>query len=910
MLFLFVVFIGPYYVLARRFFSGASKIEAFLYGFVLSSFMKLVFFAIAVMGFINIQYSFLIETSMFAAISVYIAYKDKMWRELEGNMRKVSIFLVCFLVISSFVFFFSFRYGWDSDEVYLAYAKGYYEENRLVGFSPEISNYLSVPPLTSIVYTWIFCLTGLHNLNTFFLPIVAFITNVLSIFAVSRKHLKIDKKLVLIVTATNLALLASLTAAPRYADLFFSALCIIFFNLLSGQENTRNYRTCILLILTLTTAIYCKVFAFGLYFLILLLIVPMLRFSYNKLKYVILPLIWAPFLYISTFVMPVSNIAIPEVGQSFFQIGVIILLSLLSIVYGFIVKGSSANVKRNPRTKVKIRHFIVLFILLVLPSVPYFYYEYSMSGTIFFPYVKAPSMSASQDLLLQTSKEIGRIESTPISVLYLLASPDIWLFLPFFFLAVFSSAYRILNNETKKKDRFTFQVLAFSLLFLLLDFSFHMAVRTRHQIAFFILYQVICILGFSELLDKFGLSTRPWALVYATLFSVHLLLDSTRIHTELPTHNGPLSLATSGAQIIILSILILLVILDSKTIRSVNRKIPVGWIRKVSSGLRGHWIEVGCLTILLISLLASSSSIVTYLESYSLYVKPQKQMIDALQALPAGKILTFGVSGVYYYGGHQSLGISYVESLSLIYPTYTQNLTTFIEKLIDMNITYVVLPSSKNFFFTAWFESFAKRIPVLNVFRSKTPFPLVQHLDMALFDIKYFNTTALPLFLDAPHLLHAKAVGEFIVPDLMGDEPLDYWPYAGRSQAVMLSFNVFLPKGYDLMDISVDANAVFYFQNDTAIRQDMILEYVTQKDADGLFTITTNITGVNVEGLHWYTVQIPKITLTLSCEASNKCSLVLVSNIEKPLTLWYTPSTSEWSFEEDTYPFRELFAEE
>lgn len=906
MLFLFVVFIGPYYVLVRRFFSGASKIEAFLYGFVLSSFMKLVFFAISVMGFINIQYSLLIETSIFAAISVYIAYQAKMWRELEGNIRKVGIFLACFLLLSCSVFFFSVRYGWDSDEVYLAYAKVYYEENRLVGFSPEISNYLSVPPLTSIIYTWIFCVTGLHDLNTFFLSIVAFMANVLGIYAISRKHLKIDGKLVLIVTTMNLALLAPLISAPRYADIFFSALSIIFFYLLSGQENAPNYRICILLILTLTTAIYCKVFAFGLYFLILFLIVPMLRFSYNRFKYAILPLIWVPFLYISTFVMPVSNIAVPEGGQSFFQISVIIFLSLLSIVYVFFLKISAANAKRTSSTKAKIPHFIVLFILLVLPSIPYFYYEYSISGTIFFPYVKAPSTSASQDLLLQTSKEIGRVESTPISVLYLLVSPGIWLFLPFFFLAVFSSVHRILNNQTKKKDRFTFQVLAFSLLFLLMDYSVHMAVRIRHQIPFFVLYQIICIVGFSELLNKFRLSTRTWALVYATLFSAHVLLEFTRIHTELPTHNRPLSWATSGAQITILSVLILLVILDSKTIRGVGRKIPVGWIRKISSSLRRHWIGAGCLTILLISSLASGSSVVTYLESYSLYAKPQKQMMEALQAFPASKILTFGVAGGYYYGGHQSFGISYVETLSLIYPTYTQNLTTFIGKLIDMNITYVVLPSSKNFFFTAWYESFAKRIPVLNVFRSETMFPLVQHLDMALFDIKYFNTTALPLLLDAPHLLHAKATGEFIVPDLIGDEPLDHWPYAGQSQTITLSFNVFLPKRYDLTDISVNATEAFYFHNNTVIRQNMILEYTTQKDTIDLLTIHLNITGIDVEGLHWYTIQIPNVTLNLSCETSDKCSLLLVSSSEKPLTLWYTPSTNEWSLEEDTYPFHEL----
>ena len=911
MLFLFVAFIGPYYVLVRRFFSRVSKIEAFLYGFVLSSFMKLVFFAISVMGFINIQYSLLIETLIFAAISVYIAYQKKMWRELEGNIRKVSIFLACFLLLSCFVFFFSVRYGWDSDEVYLAYAKVYYEENRLVGFSPEISNYLSVQPLTSIIYTWIFCLTGLHDLNTFFLPIVAFVANVLGIYTMSRKYLKIDGKLVLIVTAMNLALVASLISVPRYADLFFSALSIIFFNLLlSGQEKAPNYGICILLTLTLTTAIYCKVLAFGLYFLILLLIVPKLRFSYNKFKYAVLPLIWVPFLYISTFVMPVSNITVPEVGQSFFQISVIIFLSLLSIAYIFIVKSSAANTKRKSKTKVKVRHFIVFFILLVLLSVPYFYYEYSMSGTIFFPYVKAPSMSASQDLLLQTSKEIGRVESTPISVLYLLVSPGIWLFLPFFFLAVFSSAYRILSNKTKKKDIFTFQVLVFSVLFLLMDYSSNMAVRIRHQIPFFILYQIICILGFSELLDKFGLSTRSWKLVYATLFSAHVLLDFTRIHTELPTSNQALSLATSGAQIIILSVLVLLVILDSKTIRGVKRKFSVEWIRKISSVLRGHWIKAGCLSVLLISLLTSSSSIVTYLESYSMYANPQKQMMEALQVLPASKIMTFGVAGGYYYRGHQYLGISYVESLSLIYPTYTQNLTAFIRKLIDMNISYVVLPSSKSFFFTEWYESIAKRIPVLNVFKSKTLFPLVQHLDMALFDIRYFNTTALPSFFDTPHLLHAKAAGEFIVPDLIGDEPLDYWPYVGRSQTVTLSFNVFLPKGYDLIDISVDANEAFYFHNDTVIRQNVVLECTTQKDLEDLFTITTNITGVDVEGLHWYTVQIPKVTLILSCETSNKCSLVLVSSSEKPLTLWYTPSTNEWSLEEGTYPFRELFVKD
>lgn len=906
MLFLLAAFIGPYYVLVRRFFSRVSKIEAFLYGFALSSFMKLVFFAISVTGFISIQYSLLIEALIFVPISVYIAFQKKMWRDFKGNFRRVGIFFVCFLLLSCVVFFFSLRYGWDSDEVYLAYAKLYYEKNRLAGFSPEISNYLSVPPLTSIIYTWVFCLTGLNDLNTFFLPIVAFIANVLGVYTMSRKHLKIDGKLVLIVTVMNLALVASLISAPRYADLFFSALSIIFFNLLSGQEKVPNYGICILLTLTLTAAIYCKVFSFGLYFLILLLIVPMLRFSHDKFKYAVLPLIWVPFLYISSSVMPVSNIAVPEVDQSFFQITVIIFLSLLSIAYAFIMKSSAANAKRS-KTRVKIRHFIVFSILLALPSVLYFYYEYSMSGTIFFPYVKGPSMSASQDLLLQTSKEIGRVESTPISVLYLLVSPCIWLFLPFFFIAVFSSAYKILNNKTKKKDRFTFQVLAFSLLFLLMDYSSNMAVRTRHQIPFFILYQIICILGFSELLDKLGSSTRSWASVYATLFSAHVLLDFTRIHTELPTNNRPLSLATSGAQIIILSVLISLVILDSKTIRDVKRKISVGWIRKISLGLRGHWIKAGCLAVLLISLLASSSSIVTYLESCSLYAKPQNQMMEALQALPAGKIMTFGVEGGYYYGGHQSFGISYVESLSLMYPTYTQNLTAFIGKLIDMNITYVVLPSSKNSFFTAWYESLAKRIPVLNVFKSKTLFPLIEQLNMALFDIRYFNTTALPSFFGTPHLLHAKVAGEFILPDLIGDEPLDYWPYAGRSQAVTLCFNVFLPKGYNLIDVNVNANKAFYFHNDTVIRQNMILEYTTQKDSIDLLTIYLNITGIAAEGLHWYTIQIPNVTLNLSCENSDKCSLLLVSSGEKPLTLWYTPSTNEWSLEKGTYPFRELF---
>jgi hypothetical protein len=145
------------------------------------------------------------------------------------------------------------------------------------------------------------------------------------------------------------------------------------------------------------------------------------------------------------------------------------------------------------------------------------------------------------------------------------------------------------------------------------------------------------------------------------------------------------------------------------------------------------------------------------------------------------------------------------------------------------------------------------------------------------------------------------------LPDLIGDEPLDYWPYAGRSQAVTLCFNVFLPKGYNLIDVNVNANKAFYFHNDTVIRQNMILEYTTQKDSIDLLTIYLNITGIAAEGLHWYTIQIPNVTLNLSCENSDKCSLLLVSSGEKPLTLWYTPSTNEWSLEKGTYPFRELF---
>lgn len=911
MLFLFVLFVTPYYVLVRRFFSRASKIEAFLYSFVLSSFMKLVFFAFSVIGPINIRYSLLFETSIFVIISMYLAYRGEMWRDFKGNTKKVGIFIACFFLVSCVVYRFSFRYDWDSNEVYLAYARDYYEKDRLIGFSPEISNYLSVPPLTSIIYAWIFCMTGLNDLNTFFLPVAVFMASVLGIYAISRKHLRIDKKLVLFVTAINPAILASLIAAPRYADILFSMLCIVFLILLLNQENVPNYKMAILLILTLATAIYCKVFAFALYFLILILIVPRLRFSHNKFKYVILPLIWAPFIYVSTFVTTVSNITVPGGTLTSFQIGVVIFLSLLSVAYFFIVKGHTTNIQGTTGKKTRLSYFTSMFILLILLSLPYFYYEYSLSGTIFFPYVKGPAMSASQDLVLQTSKEFGRVESTPISVLYLFGSPGIWIFLPFFFFAVFSSAHRILNNKTRKKDLFTFQILAFSLLFLLMDYSVHVAVRTRHQILFFVLYQIICISGFSELLGKLGCaraSIKSWAFVYATLFSVDTLFNFTRIHPDLPSYVSFSFLPTFGMEIAIAIALISFLVLNSKLPQGIDREIPVGWIRKISASLRRHFVKVGCLAILFISLLASTPSIVTYWESSFGYIYSfeQVQMMEALQSLPTGKVFTFCAVGEYYYGMHPSFDICNTESLSLIYPAYTQNLTVFINKLVDLNITYVLLPSDKNYYWP-WFESFVKRIPVLNIFKSSILFPLVQHLDKACFDIKFFNMTALPKFLVTPQLLDAKAVGEFTVSNLVGDKPLDHWLYVGRSQTVTFSFTIFLPKGYDLMDISVDANAVFYFQNDTVIRQNIILECTTQKDLEHLFTITTNITGVDVEGLHWYTVQIPKVTLNLSCENSNKCSLVLVSNIEKPLTIWYTPSTNEWSLEEGTYPFCELF---
>lgn len=906
MLFLLAVFMGPYYVLARRFFRSASRVEAFLYGFVLSCFVKLVFFVLSISGFAAFRHTLLIETLLCVMISVYITYREKMWREFVDNIREIGVFFVCFILLSCVVFFFSFRFGWDSDEFYLAYSKLYYEENRLVGFSPEISNYLSIPPLTSIIYAWTFCITGPSDLSTFFLPIVAFIVNVLGVYALSRKYLNTLSKPVLIVTAMNLALVASLILVPRYADLLFSALCIILFNLISSQKSLSDRRMWILLIFILTIAISCKVFAFGLYFFILLLLVQVTKFSHNALKYAILPIVWVPFLYISTLVMPISNISVQEGTQGFFQMTVVIFLSLLSLAYFFIVRISAGSITKTGGTRVKIHHSILLVILLVLPSIPYFFYEYSLSGTFFFPYVKASSMSVSQDLLLQTSKEIGRVESTPISVLYLLASPCIWPFLPFFFFEIFAGAYRILKNETQEKDILVFQILVFCLLFLLMDLSFHMAVRIRHQIPIFLLYQLVSVLGFFELLGRFGLSTRSRALAYVTFFSSHVLFDFTRFHIELPTHVEPLSLPMSAMQIVTLFVLVLLVTLSSKPLRAVNMGISMGRIHKILSGPLKRFFEISCLIILIISLSVSSSSIIDYWEDYYPLTQPQRQMMEALRTLPDSNILTFGVSGGYYHGGHQTLGIHYVESLSLIYPMHTQDLATFVEKLIDMNLVYVVLPSGKNFFFTAWYESFAKRIPVFNVFRSRTVFPLTQHLDLALFDIIYFNTTALPQFLDEPHFIHAKAAGEFVVPDLIGDEPLEYWHYAGRSQTVSLSFNLFLPEGYDLADVSISAGEAFYFHNDTLIRRKTVLDYAYQKDTIDLLTISMNLTGIRADGLRWHSISIENVTVSLSCATSHDCALVLVTSSEKPLTLWYTSSTNEWSLEEGTYRFREL----
>lgn len=240
---LIALFMVPYFVIVRKFFSGVSGYRQIIYAFILSQGMKLLMFAISAMTHVLLGYFFVIESVAIVIVAAVLVVRERKRIDfLKGlTISKLLLAAIVILIIWGFLYRFSDRYEWDAVEFYLPYAKLYITENRLAGYSPEISNYLSLPFLQPIIFSWTFTFFGVSDNASLFVPLLntlmlAIVTREIAINFIKKEFIWVAMGL----SVVNILVWRCLFSIPRYIDLPYAVLVLIFFLTMFGKKSEKQ----------------------------------------------------------------------------------------------------------------------------------------------------------------------------------------------------------------------------------------------------------------------------------------------------------------------------------------------------------------------------------------------------------------------------------------------------------------------------------------------------------------------------------------------------------------------------------------------------------------------------------------------------------------------------------------------
>ncbi len=887
---LLVLFIIPYYFIVRRFFPEVSIYRQIIFAFILSQGVKLILFGTSALTQIPFTYLSIGESIMATILTIALIYCDKKSLLLmKGvNKEKIVLVLILILVIWSFLYRFSNRYEWDAIEFYLPYAKLYVTENKLIGFSADIFNYLYLPPLQPTIIAWVFSLAGVQDDLSFFLPLINILILALATYEIAKKFLKQEFVwLATALSALSILMMSYITLIPRYVDLPFGVLILVFFLALFGSPQTMDGRYLILSLFILSEAIFTKVSFFSLYLLIALLFIP---FFWPRLANLANIGTWVWALFVVYFIFPMSNIAIAKENLPIQQIVVILFLFSLTILQKITLKFYT-----NKPTSFKIKFYVIL---LLIPMLFYLFYVYSSSGQLLYPILRTESMNSAISLLTNASVASGRIESNPLSILYLISSPMVGPFLPFFIVYLVILGQSVYRRKVGEKELFALQLLFLMLLLILFDYATFGTISNRRHIATYVMYQMFCIAGFASMIKTSNKKLLISSIIY---FAISLIFSIWKIgELRLDIQYTPLSLV-KGLELRYVDVPILLVNgaiflttlicyaysrprnhpldLEFEKTKSDQKKIKIAKTRLfITAGL-----------ILLIAFSFFQSPIIS-LNDWTKN-ESQHEILEVLLKLPKKTVLTFGIIGEYYYADTRSIDISNVESLNLIYPDYTGSISDFINRLKDLDVQYAIIPD--NNWATPWFLGIVNDTPAMQILLSDRFFPIIERLNKSKYTLRQLNDN---LTIKSPTLITIIAQGEKLA-QMEGNYTLRDWISLGSSENLTLNINFITPtKILSVKSIRMEGQ---YIIGDTVESLNIVPLYTLTERIEGFYTLSISLKSIQIEENQ--ITKISEINVELQNIEGEDSTLRLISDHVNPLAIWYITSKNEWALEQGTF---------
>ncbi|MCP8321418.1 MAG: hypothetical protein H3Z52_10845 [archaeon] len=271
--------------------------------------------------------------------------------------------------------------------------------------------------------------------------------------------------------------------------------------------------------------------------------------------------------------------------------------------------------------------------------------------------------------------------------------------------------------------------------------------------------------------------------------------------------------------------------------------------------------------------------------------KSQYEIQEILSKLPEERVITFAVMGEYYYASVLPLDLAQAESLSLIYPRYTNSISDFIIKLKELNIEYSFLPEDG--WLAPWFMRIVKDVPVMQLLLSENFFPIVERSDASGYNLRHFNNN---VTFDAPMLITIFAQGERTV--VINDRyELERWINLGTSESLTIDISFITPN--ELQSIESLYLEGQYIVGSHVENLTSNPPYTLSEHVEGLYTLSITFTGSKIEENQ--IIKISEIVITLKDVEGRDFILRLVSNYDKPLAFWYVPSVNKWGLEQGTF---------
>lgn len=890
---LLALFIIPYYIIVRRFFPEVSIYKKIIFAFILSQGVKLALFGTSVVTQVPLRYLFIGESMMITILTIILIYCDKNFlSSVRGiSKEKIVFVLISILIIWFFLYRFSNRYEWDAIEFYLPYAKLYVTENKLIGFSEEISNYLYLPPLQPTVIAWVFSLAGVNDDLSFFLPLINMLMLALVTYEIAKKFLKQEFFwLATALSVFNILMIRYISSMPRYVDLPFAVLTLVFFLALFGSPQTLDRKHLILSFFILSEAVFTKISFFSLYLLIALLLIPLFWPRFASLANVA-TWVWA--LFVIYFIFPTSNIAIASENLPIQQVVVLLLLFSLTILHKIALRFYK---NKSPPFKV-----ILYAILLLIPILSYLFYLYSSTGQPLYLIMKTDSISSAVNLLVDASVRSGRIESNPLSILYFMSSPMIGPFLPFFILYLVILGRRVYKGKIGEKDLFALQLLFLMLLLILFDYTTFGTISNRRHISTYIIYQMFCIAGFSSLIKASHKKLLISSLIY---FIINLLFSIWKIdQLNLDLQYTPLSLVKGldlkyfDLSLLFINGAVFVAILIYYAYSRSKNHLGLEFEKKKSKDKKTRITKIRLgISANLILLLVFSLFQMIPLNDWTRNTY-QQEILETLSELPKKKVLTVGLCGEYYYAETRSLDIFQVEGLNLIYPEYANSISSLICRLKELDVQYAIVPD--NNWATPWFLEIVNDAPAMQILISEKFFPLIKNLNVSKYTLRRLNDN---LTIESPTLITIIAQGEQLM-QIDGKHALRDWISLGSSEDLTLNINFITP--IEILSVKSIRLKGQYIVGNIVENITIVPSYTLSERIEAFYTLSVVLTGSKTEENQ--IIKISEINIELQNIEGDTSTLRLVSNHDKPLAIWYIPINNVWVLEQGTFLLHQEF---